>query len=328
MRAFVGEIPLGRFSGQLSQAAQLIAAGQFRYGPDAPASARQLEEHGTCGFRTLGHRLLRVERDEEDDAELGARERGTLLHRCLERFFREAPLPLNGTPAEIALLRSVAEREMAAFAGEEHVGHRALWELKRGALVDELIALIETETGAHPLELERKFGFDEPGSWPPLVIDDVHVRGAVDRIDRAPGGGLIVLDYKSGRIEGLRRKLRPDTLLQPEFQLPLYAALLRQREPAARVDAAYVSLKDARRTPALSEAKGVDLEALLEMDPARRRSGKPNLAEAVIGRVGQMRAGRFEVRPLNCDHCDLKPACRLVALPTDPDENGGEVPRA
>ena len=35
-----------------------------------------------------------------------------------------------------------------------------------------------------------------------------------------------------------------------------------------------------------------------------------------------------EVRPLDCDYCDLKPACRLVALPTDPDENGGEVPRA
>ena len=41
-----------------------------------------------------------------------------------------------------------------------------------------------------------------------------------------------------------------------------------------------------------------------------------------------MRDGLLEVRPLDCDYCDLKPACRLVALPTDPDENGGEVPRA
>ncbi len=33
-----------------------------------------------------------------------------------------------------------------------------------------------------------------------------------------------------------------------------------------------------------------------------------------------MRRGHFEVRPLSCDYCDLKPLCRLVALPTDPEE--------
>ena len=155
----------------------------------------------------------------------------------------------------------------------------------------------------------------------------MHVRGAIDRIDRGPDGALVVLDYKSGRIESLRRKLRSDTLLAPEFQLAIYAALLRQRNPGARVDAQYVSLKSARRTPTLGESK-VDLEALLELDPQRRKQGKPNLAEAVVARVARMRDGFFEVRPLDCDYCDLKPACRLVALPTDPDENGGEVPRA
>ena len=59
-----------------------------------------------------------------------------------------------------------------------------------------------------------------------------------------------------------------------------------------------------------------------------RAQKKPNLADAVFERVEAMRSGRFEVRPLDCAWCDLKPACRLVALPTDPDENGGEVPRA
>ena len=90
--------------------------------------------------------------------------------------------------------------------------------------------------------------------------------------------------------------------------------MLRQREPSARVDAAYLSLKDARRTKTLRE-NGVDLDAL-------------PLAGAVQDRVEKMRAGRFPVRPLSCDYCQLKPLCRLVALPTDPAENGGEVPRA
>ena len=337
VRAFIREIEPGRFSGRLSGAAQDLCTRQFAFGPEAPVSARQLEEHATCGFRTFGHRLLRLEEDEQDDAELGVRERGTLLHRCLERFFRhlrdQRRLPLRGVPEELALLRQLSEEEMAAFAEEEHVGNRVLWELQRGRLLDDLVALIETETGAEPLELERKFGFEEPGAWPALRIPapdggpDVHVRGAIDRIDRAEGG-LVVLDYKSSRIDTLRRKLRADTLLAPEFQLAIYAALLRQREPLATVDAQYVSIRSARRTETLVKSK-VDVEALLDLDPARRAvSGKPNLANAVFERVGKMRGGLFEVRPLDCSFCDLKPVCRLVALPTDPDENGGEAPRA
>ncbi len=337
VRAFIREIEPGRFSGRLSGAAQDLCGRQFAFGPDAPVSARQLEEHATCQFRTFGHRLLRLEEDEQDDTELGVRERGTLLHRCLERFFRqlrdERRLPLRGVPEELALLRELSQAEMTAFAEEEHVGNRVLWELQRGPLLDDLVALVETETGAEPLELERKFGFDEPGSWPALRLPapdggaDVYVRGAVDRIDRV-GPALVVLDYKSSRIESLRRKLRPDTLLAPEFQLAIYAALLRQREPLATVDAQYVSIRSARRTDTLAKAK-VDVEALLELDPARRAAlNKPNLANAVFERVGKMRGGFFEVRPLDCSFCDLKPVCRLVALPTDPDENGGEVPRA
>jgi ATP-dependent helicase/nuclease subunit B len=266
----------------------------------------------------LGKRLLRIEVDDRDDAELGARERGTLLHRCLERFFRrlrdEGRLPLRGTAEETALLREVAAQEMDAFAEEEHVGHRVLWELKRAELLETLVAVLESQMGAAPIELERRFGFDEPDSWPALRIGDVHVRGGIDRVDRLPDGSLLVLDYKSGGIQRLAPKVKPAALLAPEFQLALYAAIVRERHPGVKVDAAYLSLKEAQRTRTLRE-NGVDPAAL-------------PLEGAVRDRVEKMRAGQFAVRPLTCDYCELKPACRLVALPTDPDENGGEVPHA
>ncbi len=318
VRVFVGEIAPGRFSGQLSGRALQAALPVFAFGPEAPVSAHQLEDHATCAFRTLGKRLLRIDVDERDDAELGPRERGKLLHRCLERFFRrmgdEGRLPLRGVAEETALLREVAAEEMDAFAQEEHVGHRALWELKRADLLESLVAVIESDREAHPLELERRFGFEDPESWPPLRIGDVHVRGIVDRIDRQPDGTLLVLDYKSGRKEALAAKLKPEVLLAPEFQLALYAEMVRRREPGARVDVAYFSLRDAQKTKSL-RACGIDPDLL-------------PVAQAVEERVARMRAGRFEARPLTCDYCALKPACRLVALPTDPDENGGEVPRA
>ena len=338
LRVFVGEAAPGRFSGGLSGSALAAVALRLRFGPDAPLSAHQLEEHATCGFRTLGHRLLRVSRDQEDDDDLGSRERGTLLHRCLEAFFqRLGGQPLRADAAQLDLLRAAADDEMDRFAAQEHVGHRALWELRRGELHALLARVIESEAqaGAQPVELEQQFGF--AGAWAPLEVvapdgeRSVFVRGAVDRIDRGPGGALVVLDYKSGSIEPLKRKLKPAWLLAPEFQLAVYAALLRQRHPAAPVDALYLSLKDAARTKALS--KTIDLDALLETAPARRKELREqdprplNFADAVFDRVDQMRGGLFPVKPLSCDFCDLKPACRLVALPTDPDENGGEVPR-
>jgi ATP-dependent helicase/nuclease subunit B len=335
VRVFIREIPPGRFSGQLSGTAQELTARTFAFGRDAPASAHQLEEHSTCGFRTLAHRLLRVSRDDTDDEELGARERGTLLHHCLEKFFRALPGPLRGTPDEQQLLRDTAEVEMAAFEREQHVGNQALWKMRRERLVGDLWAIASGDIGQPlPLELERLFGFDHPDSWPPLELvplgkgPSIFVRGAIDRVD-ARDGAVLAVDYKSSRTEVLRRKLKAETLLSPELQLSLYAALLRQRQPLATVDAQYISMKDAARSPTLRKAAKVDVDALLELDPSRRAllGDRPNLANAVHAQAAQMQAGRFEVRPLSCDFCDLKPACRLTALPTDPEENGGEVAR-
>ncbi|HKC59397.1 MAG TPA: PD-(D/E)XK nuclease family protein [Myxococcales bacterium] len=346
LRAFVGEIEPGRFSGKLSGAALQAALPKFRFGPDAPLSAHQLEEHATCGFRTLAHKLLGVEQEEPGEDDLAARERGSLLHRCLDAYFRrldeEGRLPLCGDPAELETLTEVAAEELEAFAAEEHVGRRALWELRRGELLRTLqdIVVAETRLAGRPIEFERRFGY--PDSWEPLRIPDptgaeiAFVRGAVDRIDRGEGGALLVIDYKSSSRQSLSRKLQPAGLLAPEFQLALYAALLRQREPASEVDAVYVSLRDAERSSTLRDAtaRAVDFGALLEMDPGRRaelrRSPGPplNLADAVWARVGRMRQGLFPVQPLSCDFCELKPACRIVALPPDPEENGGTAARA
>jgi RecB family exonuclease len=340
LRAFVGDAPAGRFSGKLSDAALRAVAPELRFGRDAPLSAHQLEEYATCGFRTLAHRLLSVQQDEPGEDDLAARERGSLLHRCLDRFFRrlhaEGRLPLRGDPAELRTLEEVAAAEMETFAAEEHVGRRTLWELRRGEVLRTLQALVEAETvpGATPVEFERRFGYE--GSWDALRIPDpagteiAYVRGAIDRVDRDGRGGLLVLDYKSSSKQALSRKLQPAGLLAPEFQLAVYAALLRQREPRSTVDAVYVSLRDAERSKSLRTAVGevLDVDALLEMDPARRaelrKAPEPpvNLADEVWRRVAQMRDGVFTVNPLTCDFCELKPACRVVALPPDPEENG------
>jgi len=345
LRAFVAEVPAGRFSGRLSGAALQAIQHLVRFGPEAPLSAHQLEEHATCGFRTLAHRLLKVEDEEPGEDDLAARERGSLLHRCLDRFYRrlhdEDRLPLRADPEALGTLREVAEEEMDAFAAEEHVGRRALWELRRSEVLRTLEAIVEAEAHAAgtPIEFERQFGYQD--AWDALRIPDpagtqiAYVRGAIDRVDRQPDGALLVVDYKSSSRQTLQRKLQPGWLLAPQFQLALYAAVLRQQEPGRPVDAVYVSLRDAERSRTLQGATGevIDFGGLLEMDPARRaelraQPGQPlNLADEVWARVGKMRSGLFTVQPISCDFCELKPACRIVALPVDPEENGNEVTR-
>jgi hypothetical protein len=230
---------------------------------------------------------------------------------------------------------------MDAFAAQEYVGRRSLWELRRAEVMRTLESLVEAEAGetGHPIEFERRFGYE--GEWEPLRIPDptgteiAFVRGAIDRVDRDRSGGLAVVDYKSSRRQSLARRLQPGSLLQPEYQLALYAALLHQREPGSAVDAFYISLSDAERSRTLRQTLNgsVDFGALLEMDPSRRaelretRGAPPNLADAVWTRVREMRSGLFPVQPLSCDFCELKPACRIVALPVDPEENGNEAVR-
>jgi RecB family exonuclease len=346
LRAFVGDGQPGRFSGQLGGAALLAAQPHFAYGREAPLSAHQIEEFATCGFRTLGHRLVGIDAEEEGEDDLGSKERGTLLHRCLEAFFRrlrrEGRLPLRGGPAreaELATLREVADEEMAAFARTEHVGHRALWDLRRTELQQTLADLIDAEalSEGEPVEFERRFGFGGEDEWEPLVLPapdgsaEIAVRGTIDRVDRLPSGVLAVIDYKSAGEYSLRPRLRPEALFNPNFQLSLYAAVLASREAGVPIDAAYISLRDARRTRSLRESlakDAIDLDALLETRPAQRELQRartpppPNLADAVWQRVGEMRHGALRVAPLTCDYCDLKPVCRIVALPNEDDEAG------
>jgi hypothetical protein len=157
----------------------------------------------------------------------------------------------------------------------------------------------------------------------------LQVQGRIDRVDELGAGQRLVLDYKSSSYDTLQRKLHPDALCAPEFQLPLYAAALQQAHPGAQVDAAYVSVKSGRRTRQLRESlakRRIDAEALLELDPSRRaqlRQRVPpplNLADRVWEHVGRMRAGAFPVAPLSCERCELGPVCRIVAVPVEEDE--------
>jgi len=336
LATFAAGLRPGRFSGGISGPALEAARPHLCFSAASPLSAHQLEQHASCGFKFFAGRLLGVPEAPGAPDDLDARERGLLLHRCLEAFFsrmgRDGRLPLRGGAAREGELCTLREESDAVFDLHEGAGHPALFRVRRAEMQRKLARLVDSEAEAPgvPRDLEMPFGFADEGALPPLDVpspdgtDTVMVRGRIDRVDEQADGLQLVLDYKSGRIEGLQRKLRPDALCAPEFQLPLYALAIRQARPGVTVDASYVSVASAARSRGLL-ASGVDGHALFALDPVERerlRALDPpplNLADRVWERVSAMRAGLFPASPLSCDHCHLGPVCRIVAVPVEED---------
>jgi ATP-dependent helicase/nuclease subunit B len=117
------------------------------------------------------------------DADHSAKWKGTAVHEVLEQWLRDDACD----PAKLL------PRARTLLEGETiHPMLRALWQPR----LIEAIRWVEKEeianraAGRRPLEAEIR------GE---TVIEEVTVHGQADRIDRLAGGGLAILDYKTGK---------------------------------------------------------------------------------------------------------------------------------
>jgi RecB family exonuclease len=180
-------------------------AGRAFLPADAPVSPTVLEAYGACGFRFFLRSVLRlrgVEEPEEADT-IGPAERGTLIHRTLERFFRRQaehgrPAPHERwTPEDLEALLAVFEEEYERVRRLGRGGLDVYADFDRRVLRDDLAAFLERDsdfreqTGAGPVAFEQRLQ--------PTRVGDVYLTGFVDRIDRTPDGRRAwVIDYKTG----------------------------------------------------------------------------------------------------------------------------------
>jgi hypothetical protein len=212
-------------------------------------SATRLEKWAGCPFKYFLENVLNISvlDPPEDLLEIDPMERGSLLHKVLERFITEcsaaAVMPTYGDPwkeAHSARLTRIAGEEFAEAGRRGVTGHPLLWEAAQTEMLQDLAIFLQEDSAlraenvSSPEYAEYSFGIDgdvKPHAAPRVPLAGgprISFRGKIDRVDFNPGHSRAwVIDYKTGKARNLdvfkRDMLIGGTLLQ----LPVYALALR-----------------------------------------------------------------------------------------------------
>jgi ATP-dependent helicase/DNAse subunit B len=319
-----------RAPGPLTNPSVLAALGEIHaYG------GTTLEGFDVCSYRWfVSHELSPQPLDPPPDPLV----QGGIVHAALYSLYKERPggsaLPRPGSLAAwIARSRELVG-EIATMRGlGEHPTERAMLARIEGLLGRFLAEEADRETGGfEPWLLEEGFSESEEVEQPALEIDGWRLHGAIDRVDRAPDGRALVLDYKLSSKVSPREKLEEEAKLQ----LQLYLIAVTELWEAEAVGGLYHPLRGtSERRPrgfvredaaadlagyGLSKTDKLDSEQLDELlTEARSRAGEI---------VARMRTGQIDRDPgprqgLR-DHgicppfCDFAPICRRDRAPLEP----------
>ncbi len=146
-------------------------------------SVTQVDRLKADPYAFYAQRVLGLRQLDAVDADPSAAWRGTEVHRILEMWAREDECRIDALrPRALAMMRD--ERT--------HPLTRALWWPR----LDEAIDWIARTMAEQAAEGRRVLGIECSGK---IEIAGVTLTGKADRIDRLPGGGIAIVDYKTGK---------------------------------------------------------------------------------------------------------------------------------
>ena len=202
-----------------------------------PMSPSTFQGYAECALKLFFKRVLglRALEEPEDLPSINALDRGSLLHRILERAMAEI-LPADPPRHErrdqhMARIEEIAAEEFASFADRGLTGHPQLWEIDKRVMLDELRLWYDAEVEdarERPCDgaaFEVTYGIPlEPDAHPLsraepalLKVGDrtLELSGQMDRLQWSDDArDFVVIDYKTGQAEGqedrrVRRRPRP-----------------------------------------------------------------------------------------------------------------------
>jgi ATP-dependent helicase/nuclease subunit B len=338
--------PCGRFDGRLSRP-ELIEQLARRLGPDHVYSASQLNLFASCRWAFFARYVLGLEPLIEPRRQLEAADRGSFCHEVLYRLMTD----LRCGYGEAFSLEAIdADRLISALdkAGKEasqpiedaYPDYPMLWAIQRDDMLQQLRRYLLTQHAPSRLQpthlrFELAFGIDDaqtlaqsdPDSTPdPVTVtltgdQQIRLRGKIDRVDRAEFAGqvgLMVIDYKTGRLAS-----RSDLDEGRDVQLALYIQAVRALLEEPTLGGAYHQvLKDQQRCFGPMKRWGQEYRADEGFDDRCAEA-----LAAVARYVEQMRSGDFSLYPLaQCESwcpyrwiCQHSPAREQIKQSDDTD---------
>ena len=261
---------------------------------DSGISPSALEMWATCPYKFFLKRMLGLSAPPtgEEAAELSPLDRGSLVHRILERAV------LSGVETE-ERIRELADEAFSEAEQQGMAAYPLLWEMEKAGIREGLSAFFAADSEWLGDALTQSLA-EMPFDGVDVEVADLGVirfRGKIDRLD-VVGDEVRVRDFKSGS----PRRYTSGERAQASFtvgngralQLPVYAAAAREMFPGAGISASYCfPLSD---TPTREARRYTDAE------------GESGFHDTLRKIIGTARQGVFPATP---DDVEDYSACRM-----------------
>ncbi len=238
-------------------------------------SASRITTYEDC---SLKYRFLYYDEIPLKETDSPAMMVGRIAHQVLEQFHRPDQPANDRGILDILDQKWVAE----AFSFQQEAAQH------RQEAEEMLLAYVQRLVTGEPrvLAVEHRFEFQ---------LDDVQIRGVIDRIDQEPGGGVGLVDYKTGRSYLTPKKARQ------ELQLGLYALYVGQAEG---VELAGRPLGKLPEKVTYYYLRSDDPEVSVQFEAGDLDVHRERVKAAAEG----IRSGIFEATTddWTCEHCDYK----------------------
>ncbi len=288
-----------------------------------------LKTQAACAFRAFAERRLFATAIDTPDLGLDAAERGNLMHRVLEAFWRETKTHarllelINRNELQPALLRHI---DAMLRTRTEDSWSLAYLRVQRQRLLRLLLRWLEYESRRppfHVLSTEQRIDG--------LEIASLRMDVRVDRVDEVEIDGarsLVLIDYKSGSTS-VNKWLgeRPE-----EPQLPLYAVAAGVADLRAiafgsvKAGEKHLGLKSFPPRSSLLTADAVEGDA--EAFAAQLEEWQWTLERLATDFANGVATVDPREYPGTCQYCEQRMLCRLnpelLEVPTGNDHSGGQ----
>ena len=245
-RARWSQSDFGPYDGRIRDTHLLGRLGGEYASLTTPVSVSRLETYARCPFEYFLRYVLNVgELDKPaEEHEISPLEWGLLVHDFLSTVYRAK---LRGrrlgelTDSALEEVMALASSQVNEAGGVHAAARPAAWLAAREQALDLLRMLLrferEENADAAPDLLEFSFGFRRNGAEFRFEVDPtlaIALRGRIDRVDRLPGEGIQIIDYKTGKDRYSEDSFDGGRQLQLPLYLTAAARLLGASEGRAR----------------------------------------------------------------------------------------------